>query len=77
MQKLNQGGYNVETEEGEAFASEASLSRFFFALGHVALQHLVHVEETASSIRKERLHAEKRAAEAQAEGTLALSFSSS
>lgn len=54
----------------DAFVSEASLSRFFFALGHMALQQLVHVEEVASAIRKARLNLEKRTAEARAEGKL-------
>lgn len=43
------------------------MSRFFFALGQIALQQLVHVEESASAVRRVRLAAEKRAAEARAE----------
>ena len=48
-------------------ASAAALSRFFFVLGQTALQQLVHVEQISSAVRRQRLAAEKRAAEAQAE----------
>ena len=42
------------------------LSRFFFALGHVALQHLVLVERCAKAVRRARHEAEKKSAEDRA-----------
>lgn len=44
-----------------------ALSRFFFAVGQIALQALVHIEQTASAVRKQRLAAEKAVAESQAQ----------
>ncbi|KAG7674430.1 hypothetical protein Ndes2437B_g00695 [Nannochloris sp. 'desiccata'] len=43
--------------------SSTALSRFFFVLGHVALEHLVLIERTAKAVRRARMEAEKRAAE--------------
>lgn len=47
--------------------SVPALSRFFFVLGHVALEHLVLVERSAKAVRRARNEAEKKAAEARAE----------
>lgn len=49
-------------------ASSQQLSHFFFALGQVAIHQLVHIENTASTIRKQRLAKEKAALEAQSQG---------
>lgn len=46
-------------------APAANLNRFFFALGHTALQQLVLVETLASSIRRMRAQKEKAALEEQ------------
>jgi hypothetical protein len=43
------------------------LCRFFFVLGHVALQHLVFVERSAKAVRRMRLDREKKAAEDRSE----------
>ncbi len=48
---------------GSSELSAAALSRFFFVLGHVALEHLVLIERTAKAVRRARMEAEKRAAE--------------
>ena len=47
--------------------SSTALSRFFFVLGHVALEHLVLIERTAKAVRRARMEAEKRAAEDKVE----------
>ncbi|KAL4446838.1 hypothetical protein ABPG77_008082 [Micractinium sp. CCAP 211/92] len=47
--------------------SVVALTRFFFALGHVALQHLVFVERAVKAVRRMRVDREKRAAEERAE----------
>jgi hypothetical protein len=39
--------------------SAQELSKFFFALGHVALKQLVHIEEIQSELRRRREAAEK------------------
>ena len=44
-----------------------ALSHFFFVLGQVALQHLVHVETLAKRIRKQAASKEKALAEAASE----------
>ncbi|WIA21063.1 hypothetical protein OEZ85_005385 [Tetradesmus obliquus] len=44
--------------------SAAALARFFFALGRVALQHLLCIEQIGKSIRAVRLAGDRRAAEA-------------
>ena len=41
-----------------------ALSRFFFVLGQVALQHTVHVEALAKRIRRQAASREKALAEA-------------
>jgi condensin complex subunit 1 len=55
--------------------SVRALSRFFFVLGHVALQHLVLIERAAKEVRRARFNAEKRAAEGQAERATAAATS--
>lgn len=47
--------------------SVSALSRFFFVMGHVALQQLVHVERCVKHVRRSRHEAEKQSAEDQAE----------
>eukprot|EP00887_Chlorella_sp_A99_P003643 scaffold7.g3643.t1 len=47
--------------------SVSALGRFFFALGHVALQHLVYIERVSKLLRRRRMDAEKRAADEAAE----------
>ncbi len=56
---------------GKHCSSARALSRFFFVLGQTALQSLVHIEVTASQVRKQRMAAEKQAAEASAQRMLA------
>lgn len=48
-----------------------ALSHFFFVLGQVALQHLVHVETLAKRIRRQAASQEKALAEAASERTAA------
>jgi hypothetical protein len=57
--------------EGDYGGSAIALSRFFFVLGQVALQNLVHIEVTASLVRKQRMAAEKQAAEISAQRAMA------
>lgn len=45
-------------------ASASSLSRFFFVLGHTAVQHLLLTEKLAKAIRAKRTLADRAAAEA-------------
>lgn len=47
--------------------SSAALSRFFFVLGQIALQHLVLIERVTKTVRRARMEAEKRAAEDKVE----------
>ena len=51
--------------------SALALSRFFFLLGQAALQTLVHIEATTSQVRKQRMAAEKHAAEMSAQRMMA------
>ena len=44
-------------------SSTDGLSRFFFVLGQIAIQLLVHIEQIASATRRQRLAKEKAAAE--------------
>ncbi|KAL4434047.1 hypothetical protein ABPG75_000488 [Micractinium tetrahymenae] len=75
-QEQQEGAQPAESQQtGSAGGSQApvsmhsvvALTRFFFALGHVALQHLVFVERAAKAVRRMRLEREKRAAEERAE----------
>ena len=52
---------------GPSAVSAAALSRFFFVLGQVALQHLVLIERVTKKVRRARMEAEKRAAEDKVE----------
>lgn len=52
--------------QGSTQVPASALSRFFFVLGHVALQHLVLIERSTKTVRKARLEAEKQAAEEKA-----------
>ncbi|KAL0043109.1 hypothetical protein WJX79_009421 [Trebouxia sp. C0005] len=51
--------------EASSAVSASRLSRLFFILGQVAIQHLLYVERLAKAVRKKRADAEKAAAEAQ------------
>ena len=72
-----EGEHAPGEEAGEAQPAAASvprsmhavvpLCRFFFVLGHVALQHLVFVERSAKAVRRMRLDREKKAADDRAE----------
>lgn len=54
--------------EADRFEPKASvLSRFLFALGHIALKHLVYVESCVRKLRKQRADKEKAAADAAAD----------
>lgn len=53
-------------EAGHGLDARA-LSHFFFVLGQVALQHLVHVETLAKRIRRQAASKEKALAEAASE----------
>ena len=54
-------------DEADSALDARALSRFFFVLGQVALQHLVHVETLAKSIRRQAASKEKALAEAASE----------
>lgn len=53
-------------EEDVSSVPITGLSRFFFVLGHVALEQLVYIERQAKAVRCARMDAEKRAAEEKA-----------
>lgn len=55
----------VETDRLEPKASV--LSRFLFALAHIALKHLVYIESCVRKLRKQRADKEKAAADAAAD----------
>jgi len=59
------GPARVETDRLEPKASV--LSRFLFALAHIALKHLVYVESCVRKLRKQRADKEKAAADAAAD----------
>ena len=52
-------------------SSTDGLARFFFVLGQVAIQLLVHIEHVTSSVRRARLAKEKAASEAQSQPSAA------
>ena len=58
---------NVSLSSSSTVVSAAALSRLFFVLGHVALQHMVLIERTAKAVRRARMEAEKRVAEDKVE----------
>ncbi|CAL8472231.1 g11773 [Coccomyxa elongata] len=58
---------DASSKHGSDTVSAVALSRFFFVLGQVALQHLVYVEQTAKQIRREVAAKEKAIAEARSE----------
>ncbi|GAB4818223.1 hypothetical protein N2152v2_005269 [Parachlorella kessleri] len=60
------GGSSGGCRQPHAY-SASLLSRFFFVLGHVALQHLVYIERMTKAVRRSRHEAEKRAAEERSE----------
>ena len=56
-------------DEASGGVDARALSHFFFALGQVALQHLVHIEALARRIRRQAAAKEKALAEAGSEHT--------
>lgn len=64
----NEGAGSPARAETYGLEPRASvLSRFLFALAHIALKHLVYVESCVRKLRKQRADKEKAAADAAAE----------
>ena len=60
-------GSPARVEIGRVEPKASSLSRFLFALAHIALKHLVYVESCVRKLRKQRADKEKAAADAAAD----------